>query len=184
VQDISAKLDVAKVKRLLQRAPEALQAAILLASEKLLSEMRTTAAAIVDNPRVDPTWIRHAGPSPAVAFGNLARSIDFEVRTQPPFGGVLFVKPPADVYALPVETGTRPHFPPPAALLPWVKKKHPGIAEPEAKTLAFLAARKISKVGTTGIFFFERTRAAHEPAVEPTYDAALDEAIARLEGGE
>src|SRR3989304_4864625 len=49
-------------------------------------------------------------------------------------GGLLFVNPPADTYALPMETGTRPHFPPTAALLPWVLKKFPGADEKKAKS--------------------------------------------------
>jgi hypothetical protein len=171
VLNINIKLDAEKVKKLLARAPEELERAINLGSAKLLSEMQRTAQTIVE---------QHT-PYPAVAFGNLVRGIDFEVRTEPPLGGVLFVKPPADVYALPVETGTRPHFPPPSALLPWVKQKFPGVDEKKAKSLAFLVGRKISKVGTTGIFFFERTRAAHEPDAAAVYDEYLDQAIQRLD---
>jgi len=175
VLDFSVKLDAAKVKALLNRAPAELQAAIERGSHKLGSEMQKTAQAVLE---------RHT-PFPAVAFGNLVRGIQYEVKTQPPLGLTLYVAPPADVYALPVETGSRPHFPPIAALLPWVKKKLSlpagGIDEPEAKALAFVVARKISKTGTKGVFFFERTRQAHEPDAAATYDFYLDEAIARLE---
>lgn len=171
--DLKVTLNAEKVKLLLERAPDELRAAINLASAKLLSEMQRTAQSIVEQPGGDRF--------PAVAFGNLVRGIQFEVREQPPLGGLLFVASPADVYALPIETGTRPHFPPTAALLPWVKKKFPGVEEKQAKSLAFLVGRKISKVGTKGIFFFERTRAAHEDDAAATYDAFLDEAIARLE---
>lgn len=174
--NISVSLNAEKVKRLLEHAPEELRAAIELGSAKLLSEMQRTAQSILE---------QHT-PFPAVAFGNLVRGIDFEVATQPPLGGMLFVNPPAadpatGLYAIAVETGTRPHFPPTAALLPWVMKKHPGIEEPEAKSLAFLVGRKISKVGTKGVFFFERTRAAHEGDAAATYEEFLDAAIARLE---
>lgn len=169
--DLKVTLNAEKVKLLLEKAPEELRAAIELGSAKLLSEMQRTAQSILEG---------HT-PYPAVAFGNLVRGIDFEVATQPPLGGLLFVKPPADVYALPVETGTRPHFPPTAALLPWILKKFPGAEEKQAKSFAFLIARKISKVGTKGVFFFERTRAAHEGDAAAAYEEFLDAAIARLE---
>lgn len=178
--DFAVKLDAAKVKLLLDKAPEALRVAIDLGSHKLLSEMQRTAVEIIHSPGGD----RH----PAVAFGTLARSIQFEVANQPPLGGTLFVAPPAadpatGLYAIAVETGTRPHFPPTAALLPWVLKKFPGADERKAKSFAFLIARKISKVGTKGIFFFERTRAEHEPRAPAAFDEYLDKAIANLEGG-
>ena len=51
-------------------------------------------------------------------------------------------------YGVAVRKGTRPHFPPIAALIPWVVKKL-GISDAkQARTVAFLIARKISKVGT------------------------------------
>ena len=168
---IGVTLNAEKVKLLLEKAPEELRAAIELGSAKLLSAMQQTAVGVIE---------KHT-PYPAVAFGNLARGIDFEVATRPPLGGLLFVKPPADTYALPMETGTRPHFPPTAALLPWVLKKFPGADEKKAKSFAFLIARKISKVVTTGVFFFEKTRAAHEPDAAAVYEEFLDAAIARLE---
>ena len=173
--NISVELDASKVKLLLERAPEELRAAIELGSGKLLQSMQSTARAIVESPGT--------GRYPAVAWGNLVRGIDFEGATQPPLGGLLFVKPPADVYALPIEPATRPHWPPPAALLPWIKKKFPGADEQQSKSFAFLIGRKISKVGTPGIFFFERTRQAHQDDAAAVYEEYLDAAIARLEGG-
>ena len=46
-----------------------------------------------------------------------------------------------------VRGGTRPHFPPSSALVDWVVVKL-GIPLPAAKGVAFLIARKISRVGT------------------------------------
>lgn len=50
-------------------------------------------------------------------------------------------------YGVGVRLGTRPHFPPYRALIPWVTKKL-GVDSERAPTVAFLIARKISKVGT------------------------------------
>ena len=91
--------------------------------------------------------------SPVGATGNLAAGMTFEVQ-----GGAveIFASPPADVYSAPVDLGTRPHFPPSEALLLWVQRKlHIG-DEKQARQIAFLIARKISKSGTKGVQMFER----------------------------
>lgn len=55
-----------------------------------------------------------------------------------------------------VEYDTRPHFPPPDALLKWITVRHivptptDGRKAPTPKQLAFLIGRKISRVGTKG----------------------------------
>ena len=59
-------------------------------------------------------------------------------------------------YGVAVRLGTKPHFPPIEALIPWVKKKLGIGDEKEARTVAFLVARKISKVGTKGNPYHER----------------------------
>lgn len=55
-----------------------------------------------------------------------------------------------------IEHGTRPHFPPISAILKWVQVK-PVVPRPDAngkipgeRSLAYLIARKISRVGTGG----------------------------------
>src|SRR3972149_582905 len=149
---IGVTVKAEKVKLLLERAPEELRAAIELGSAKLLSAMQQTAVGVIE---------KHT-PYPAVAFGNLARGIDFEVATRPPLGGLLFVKPPADTYALPMETGTRPDFPPTAALLPWVLKKFPGADETKGRGCSVPAARKMGGVPATAGLISFKTRAAHE----------------------
>jgi hypothetical protein len=50
-------------------------------------------------------------------------------------------------YGVAVRHGTRPHFPPIDALVPWVRVKL-RVAEDRVRQVAFLVARKISKVGT------------------------------------
>ena len=71
-----------------------------------------------------------------------------------------------------IENGTRPHFPPVSAIREWIRVK-PVIPRPLANgklptesQLAFLIARKISRVGTEGINDFQR---------------ANDEVFARME---
>lgn len=65
-----------------------------------------------------------------------------------------------------VENDTRPHWPPPSAILRWVEIK-PVIPYPDAKgripsprSLAFLIGRKISREGTTGSHDFRDSREA------------------------
>lgn len=50
-------------------------------------------------------------------------------------------------YGRAVRRGTVPHFPPVDALIPWVIKKL-AVAPANARSVAFLVARKISRVGT------------------------------------
>lgn len=58
-------------------------------------------------------------------------------------------------HGLPVEKGTRPHFPPVAPIQHWVERKL-GITGKEAKSAAFLIARAISRRGTKGAQMFEK----------------------------
>lgn len=59
-------------------------------------------------------------------------------------------------YGVAVRQGTKPHFPPVAALIPWVVKKL-GIGDAkEARTVAFLIARRISKVGAKANAYHDR----------------------------
>ena len=51
-------------------------------------------------------------------------------------------------YGVAVRQGTRPHFPPYRALIPWVMRKLGIATEKEAARVAYLVARKISRVGT------------------------------------
>jgi len=62
-----------------------------------------------------------------------------------------------------VEEGTKPHWPPPSAILHWVEVKpvipHPDEKGriPSPKSLAFLISRKISKFGTKGTHDLKET---------------------------
>ena len=59
-------------------------------------------------------------------------------------------------YGIAIRGGTKPHFPPVAALIPWVIKKLGITNEKEARSVAFVIARKISKVGTKANPYHER----------------------------
>ena len=103
------------------------------------------------------------------ASGKLAESLSYHVNLG------------ANVYAVDIslleywkyiENGTRPHFPPVSAIREWIRVK-PVIPRPFSNgklptesQLAFLIARKISRVGTEGINDFQR---------------ANDEVFARME---
>lgn len=63
-----------------------------------------------------------------------------------------------------IENDTRPHFPPPDAILKWIQVK-PVIPRPGAngkiptqKQLAFLIGRKIARFGTTGTHDLAKTK--------------------------
>ncbi|HWR37012.1 MAG TPA: hypothetical protein VN622_14210 [Clostridia bacterium] len=93
-----------------------------------------------------------------VASGVLANAITAEYSgVQGMMKATVFSQPPADVYAPPVETGTRPHFPPPSMLLPWVKQRFSPASEKEALSIAFAIAKTIAKRGTKGKFMFDRS---------------------------
>lgn len=88
------------------------------------------------------------------ATGELLESIRTEVRA----GGTTYeVVVHLRDYWKYIEDDTRPHFPPPDALLRWVQVK-PTIPRPfilngkevSPKSLAYLVGRKISRVGTNG----------------------------------
>lgn len=113
---------------------------------------------------------------PAVAFGNLAASIvPTFVREARMCTEIIGVSPAvgADVYAAPVETGSRPHMPPPSALLPWIQKKFGVEDEKQALSLAFAIAMSMKKKGTQGHQMFSRSLVD----LEPLAPAALEHAI-------
>lgn len=78
-----------------------------------------------------------------------------------------------------VENDTKPHFPPPSAILRWVKIK-PVLPRPmkngklpTPSQLAFLIGRKIAQVGTKGSHDLERTKDAILPFYKDELETAL-----------
>lgn len=106
------------------------------------------------------------------AHGTLKQSVSSEVSNLS--DAVIGVVGSPLSYALPVEIGTRPHFPPVAAIEDWVKVKL-GLGGPEAHGVAFAIARKIAKQGTKGAFMFrnalEASRAELERQLQLTVEA-------------
>lgn len=121
------------------------------------------------------------GLPPAVCFGNLAGSvISSFVREASMVAELIGVSPNvgADIYAAPVETGTRPHFPPASALVPWVQKKFGIDNEKQALSIAFAISRKMSQRGTQGHMMFGRALETLEPIAAPVIEHALAVAFA------
>jgi hypothetical protein len=83
-------------------------------------------------------------------------------------------------YAVPVELGTRPHFPPVEPLIDWVKTKFHVKGEKEARGLAFVIARKISQRGTPAKYPFRDTFVEAQPEVFAIFDRAVARISERL----
>lgn len=84
-------------------------------------------------------------------------------------------------HAVPVELGTRPHFPPIAPLQDWAEAKL-GLDAEAARGAAFAIARTIAKRGTRGAFMFEHGFARARAQIVQMYDAALLRIRNRLAG--
>jgi len=96
--------------------------------------------------------------TPVGATGNLRGGIFSQFHQDGPLmHEVIAISPPADVYAAAVNDGTRPHMPPSSALVLWVKQKLQITKESQAKSVAFLIARKIAKSGTKAVHMFDTT---------------------------
>lgn len=86
------------------------------------------------------------------------------------------------VYAAPVEVGTKPHFPPLEPLIDWVKAKLHITGDKEARGVAFLIGRKISRVGTPAQRPFGLAFQAQFEQVHAIFDRAAARIAARLAG--
>lgn len=84
-------------------------------------------------------------------------------------------------HAVPVELGTKPHFPPIQPLADWAEQKL-GISHNEAGHVGYLIARKIAAKGTQGAFMFERAFKANEPQVQQIYSDARKRITSRIGG--
>lgn len=103
--------------------------------------------------------ITTAEPRPAVATGELARSV---VTTRVDDGAIVKVEAPQGVF---MEEGTRPHFPPLQPLEDWVRTK--GFAQDDAsvKRIAYAVALKIAKDGIAPRHFFAKAVRRVEPLI-------------------
>lgn len=84
------------------------------------------------------------------------------------------------VYSVPMELGSRPHWPPRAPIEAWARRKF-NLSNPvEARRVGFLVARSISKKGTKGRFYFRDGAKAAEPRIERLFEAAADRIVKRI----
>lgn len=83
------------------------------------------------------------------------------------------------VHALPVELGTKPHFPPVEPLKDWVRAKL-NVAASQVDSVAFLIARKISKKGTEAQPFFKETFNANKGQIETIFTQSATRIIDKL----
>jgi len=81
----------------------------------------------------------------------------------------------------PVERGTKAHFPPVGPLAFWVEKKL-GYTGKEARSVAFLIARAISRRGTKGIHMFETALKQNEARVVRILKGIPEDIIRRATG--
>ena len=164
-------IQTAALSETLARLPQALGRAVSRGLERATDLLERAVAANAQTPF----------GSRAESLSQLARSLTGEVYSD---GGrqvgEVFLGPPADQYGIFVEVGTRPHFPPPAAIEAWVRRRLGVTGDRQAQQLAFLIGRKISRVGTPGRFLFSRALRENEDRVL----AILEEEVAHaLSGG-
>ncbi len=78
----------------------------------------------------------------------------------------------SSMHALPVELGTRPHFPPIEPLIDWVQAKLDIRDEEQAEGVALSIARKIAVRGTLGVGMFHRNFRQLQPQIDAMYERA------------
>ena len=84
-------------------------------------------------------------------------------------------------YAIPVELGTRPHFPPIEPIKDWVRHKL-GVAPEQVDEVAYRVARKIAARGTQGAHMFGEAFAATRSQINAIMLRAQERIVARLGG--
>ena len=109
--------------------------------------------------------------------GHLARSFDHRVTM---FMDAVFgdVTNPLS-YALPVELGTRPHYPPIDPLIDWVEAKL-GLAGEEAESAARGIQRNIGRRGSVGRFMARDALAAGGSSIQGEFEDAAERIVTKL----
>lgn len=82
-------------------------------------------------------------------------------------------------YAVPVELGSRPHFPPVQPLADWAQYRL-GLSPAEAKGVGFVIARKISKKGTPGAHMVTKAMAAADASIQAIFAARRERIAERI----
>jgi len=117
---------------------------------------------------------------PRGATGLTAASVSSDAFSTP--AGVLGVVGSSQASASFVELGTKPHMPPVAALVPWVRAVL-GVDAKRAPSVAFLIARKIARKGTPAQRPFALALARTEGQVLRMFEDAAGRIAAHLAGG-
>lgn len=112
------------------------------------------------------------------ATGLAARSVQTQAPQMLPEGVVGLVGSSLN-YIVPLELGSKPHFPPLQPLVEWVSTVLQ-LDGAEAKSVAFMIARKISKVGTKGQKMFARGFAMNEQAAKARAEQAVANVLTRM----
>ncbi len=115
-----------------------------------------------------------------VATGTLRKSITSRQRVLA--GNVIGVVGSPLNYAVSVELGTRPHFPPVAPLKDWVKQKL-DLPSKQAGAVAHAIVRTIGMRGTKGTHMFRDAFAANREQIARLFEAARTRIVARLGEG-
>ncbi|MFP3943811.1 MAG: hypothetical protein ACLFWF_07960 [Alphaproteobacteria bacterium] len=84
-------------------------------------------------------------------------------------------------YAVPVELGSKPHFPPIEPLSDWARAKL-GVPAEEARSVGFLVARKISRKGTEPVEMVQRAMRDNERQVQEIFSRAVARIASRIGG--
>lgn len=131
--------------------------------------------------------------TPTGAHQLLRKSIFQDVQVSE--SGFLGVVGTASPYAIPVELGTKPHFPPIEPLIDWVKAKLPigqvmsisthrrmnaRSLDATARSVAYAVALKISKKGTEGAFMFRDTMNRQQATVNGYFLQARQDIVAEM----
>ena len=163
---LSIDIDTSEIAALLKKFPQ-FEAIIFNEMETaMMSSMAVLEAEI-------------AGQTP-VNTGALAGSINHDVDGQN--GQLIGTVGTAISYGEPVEFGRAAgKWPPIDAIELWVRRKL-GIGGNEARSVAFLVARKIGQQGTDGAAMFEKGFDAGKPSVEKLWRNVPPKAIAKIEG--
>lgn len=159
--NINIKADLANVEMLSRQYPEASRAA---------RYARITEALLFLEGAVKQATPVGAGPI------HLRDTIFHRVQMGEPVQGLLGT--PAQ-HGLPVELGTKPHFPPVAPIQHWVERKL-GYSGTEAASVAFLIARAISRRGTKAAKMFTGTFEQNEARVLAILHSIPADIVARV----
>lgn len=139
MQEVKFKMDISELEELTRKYPQI--------SKKVRIAKLTEALMLLER-EVKPQTPYGAGPI------HLRDTIHGKVRSEG-HKAVGVLGTPLE-YGVPVELGTKPHFPPIGPLQFWVEKKL-GLSGKEAKSVAFAIAHTIAKRGTKGAFMFDTT---------------------------